>query len=121
VQVVGPWPSADSANRYKIARGEAMECAASLDVMKLRRLVTQDRYDRGAHSHAVLSIVKAFLCKRAAERIDRRWRQHADDPGLFADEFLAAVDRLESSPTPGSPFPTGMRPFSVPPEVEPAH
>jgi hypothetical protein len=57
--------------------------------------------------------VKAFLSKRAAraaERIDRRWRQHADDPGLFADEFLAAVERLESSPTPGSPFPTGTRP-----------
>ena len=27
---------ADSANRYKIARAEAMECAASLDVMKLQ-------------------------------------------------------------------------------------
>ena len=27
---------------YKIARGEAMECAASLDVLKLRRL-----YDLG--------------------------------------------------------------------------
>lgn len=29
----------DSAKHYKIARGEAMECAASLDVMKLRKLV----------------------------------------------------------------------------------
>ncbi|MGE0549798.1 MAG: four helix bundle protein, partial [Kofleriaceae bacterium] len=34
----GRWSEADSANRYKIARGEAMECAASLDVMKLRKL-----------------------------------------------------------------------------------
>jgi four helix bundle protein len=32
----GRW-SADSAKHYKIARGEAMECAASLDVMKLRK------------------------------------------------------------------------------------
>jgi four helix bundle protein len=33
----GRWSEADSANRYKIARGEAMECAASLDVMRIRR------------------------------------------------------------------------------------
>ena len=31
----------------KIARGEAMECAASLDVMKLRRLVAPRRYEDG--------------------------------------------------------------------------
>jgi len=57
--------------------------------------------------------VKAYLSKRAAraaERIDARWREHGDDPGLFAAEFLAAVERLESTPTPGSPFPTAKRP-----------
>jgi four helix bundle protein len=43
----GRWSEADSANRYKIARGEAMECAASLDVMKLRKLITEERYHRG--------------------------------------------------------------------------
>src|SRR5574341_2688863 len=36
----GRWSEADSASRYKIARGEAMECAASLAVMQLRKLVT---------------------------------------------------------------------------------
>lgn len=36
----GRWSEADSANRYKIARGEAMECAASLDVMQLRKVVS---------------------------------------------------------------------------------
>ena len=30
----GRWSDADSANRYKIARGQAMECAASLDVRR---------------------------------------------------------------------------------------
>ena len=40
---------ADSANRYKIARGEAMECAASLDVMRLRKLIAEARYERGMH------------------------------------------------------------------------
>lgn len=57
--------------------------------------------------------MKAYLSKRAAraaERIDARWREHADDPGLFATEVLAAVERLESMPTPGSPFPTPKRP-----------
>ena len=56
----GRWSEADSANRYKIARGEAMECAASLDVMKLRKLITAERYDRGAK---LLEGVVAMLTK----------------------------------------------------------
>ena len=47
---------------------------------------------------------------RAAERIDNHWREHADDPTVFAAEFLAAVERLESGTTPGAPFPTMKRP-----------
>ncbi|MBP6630351.1 MAG: hypothetical protein KBG28_12115 [Kofleriaceae bacterium] len=38
-----PWSTTSS-----IARGEAMECAASLDVMKLRKLTTEERDERGA-------------------------------------------------------------------------
>jgi four helix bundle protein len=45
----GRWAEADSASRYKIARGEAMESAASLDVMRLRRLVSDARYAQGIH------------------------------------------------------------------------
>lgn len=57
--------------------------------------------------------MKAYLSKRAAdaaERIDARWREHADDPSLFARELLEAVELLESSNVPGSPFPTATRP-----------
>jgi len=57
--------------------------------------------------------VKAYLSKRAAraaERIDARWREHAENPGAFAVELLEAVDRLESSTTPGSPYPTAKHP-----------
>ena len=43
----GRWSEADRAKHYKIARGEAMECAASLDVMKLRRLVAPEAYEQG--------------------------------------------------------------------------
>ena len=43
----GRWSPADSAKHYKIARGEAMECAASLDVMRLRKVLTQERYNGG--------------------------------------------------------------------------
>lgn len=43
----GRWSEGDSARHYKIARGEAMECAASLDVMKLRRLLSNAQYDLG--------------------------------------------------------------------------
>lgn len=57
--------------------------------------------------------MKSFLSKRtalAAERIDARWRQHADDPSIFAREFLEAIELLESSPQVGSPFPTPRHP-----------
>ena len=32
----GRWSRADMSKHYEIARGEAMECAASLDVLKVR-------------------------------------------------------------------------------------
>jgi four helix bundle protein len=56
----GRWSPADGANRYKIARGEAMECAASLDVMRLRKLIAAARYERGIH---LLEGVVAMLTK----------------------------------------------------------
>jgi four helix bundle protein len=56
----GRWSNADSANRYKIARGEAMECAASLDVMRLRKLISDARYQRGLK---LLQGVVAMLTK----------------------------------------------------------
>src|SRR5215468_1131498 len=56
----GRWSDADSANRYKIARGEAMECAAFLDVMKLRKLITDTHYERGLR---LLEGVVAMLTK----------------------------------------------------------
>ena len=56
----GRWTVADSANRYTIARGEAMECAASLDVMRLRKVITESRYARGVQ---LLEGVVAMLTK----------------------------------------------------------
>jgi len=56
----GRWSNADSANRYKIARGEAMECAASLDVLRLRKLIADARYERGIQ---LLEAVVAMLTK----------------------------------------------------------
>ena len=56
----GRWSEADSAKHYKIARGEAMECAASLDVMKLRRAIVPERYDHGIR---LLEAVVAMLTK----------------------------------------------------------
>ncbi len=43
----GRWSPQDSGKHYKIARGEAMECAGSLDVLRLRKLITPERYERG--------------------------------------------------------------------------
>jgi len=56
----GRWSEADSAKHYKIARGEAMECAASLDVMKLRKIVAPGRYEEGIR---LLEAVVAMLTK----------------------------------------------------------
>jgi len=56
----GRWSRADMSKHYKIARGEAMECAASLDVLKVRRLIEQSRYDRGIE---LLEAVVAMLTK----------------------------------------------------------
>jgi plasmid stabilization system protein ParE len=57
--------------------------------------------------------VKAYVSKRAsraADRIDARWREKADDPGIFAREFRDVVARLETTPGIGSPFPTARHP-----------
>jgi len=57
--------------------------------------------------------VKAFISKRAAqaaERIAARWRQYARDPGIFPRELLDAIKMLETTHSPGSPFPTPRRP-----------
>jgi four helix bundle protein len=56
----GRWSEADASKHYKIARGEAMECAASLDVLKLRKLVTPEAYERGI---ALLEGVVGMLTK----------------------------------------------------------
>ena len=56
----GRWSEADCAKHYKVARGSAMECAASLDVMRLRKLVPPERYERGIR---LLEAVVAMLTK----------------------------------------------------------
>jgi len=38
---------ADKAKHYTIARGEAMECACSFDVMLLERTITAEQHQRG--------------------------------------------------------------------------
>ena len=56
----GRWSAADSAKHYKIARGEAMESVASLDILRLRRLVDARRYERGIE---LLEAVVSMLTK----------------------------------------------------------
>ena len=56
----GRWSAADSAKHHKIARGEAMECVGSLDILRLRRLVDTEQYERGIE---VLEAVVSMLTK----------------------------------------------------------
>lgn len=59
-EAAGRGSQADSAKHYRIARVEAMECAASLDVLKLRKLITMARYEDGLR---LLEAVVAMLTK----------------------------------------------------------
>lgn len=61
----GRWTRTDSAKHYKIARGEAMESVASLDVLKLRRLISPEHYERGIE---LLTAVVSMLTKHALRR-----------------------------------------------------
>jgi len=63
----GRWSGRDSSKHYKIARGEAMECAASLDILRLRSLVSGERY---AHALGLLERVVAMLTKMVAQPHD---------------------------------------------------
>jgi four helix bundle protein len=56
----GRWSEADSSKHYEIARGEAMECAASLDVMRIRKVIARERYEQGIQ---LLEGVVAMLTK----------------------------------------------------------
>jgi four helix bundle protein len=56
----GRWSAADGSKHYSIARGEAMESASSLDVLKVRRLVEKKDFDRGIE---LLEAVVAMLTK----------------------------------------------------------
>src|SRR5262249_41958662 len=49
----GRWSEADSSKHYKIARGEAMECASSLDVLKwcLRVFPSAPEFDENGSSN----------------------------------------------------------------------
>jgi four helix bundle protein len=59
----GRWSDADSAKHYKIARGSAMECAASLDVLRLRKLLATPRYEQGI---SLLERIVGMLTKMIA-------------------------------------------------------
>jgi four helix bundle protein len=58
----GRWTKRDGAKHYMIARGEAMEVAASLDVLKVGRIVSEEHYSRGV---AFLERIVAMLTKLA--------------------------------------------------------
>jgi four helix bundle protein len=58
----GRWSRPDSAKHYKIARGEAMEVAASLDVLCVRKLVSAERNQRGER---LLESIVSMLTKMA--------------------------------------------------------
>jgi four helix bundle protein len=56
----GRWSRADMAKHYKIARGEAMESASSLDVLRVRKLAEPMKDEKGI---ALLESVVGMLTK----------------------------------------------------------
>ncbi len=63
-EAAGWWSEADSSKHDKIARGEAMACAACLDVFKLRKLVAVPRYEDG------IRLLEAGRASKAVETSD---------------------------------------------------
>ena len=58
----GRWSKLDMAKHYKIARGEAMESAASLDVLEVRGALEAPRYTRGIELlEAVVSMLTRMI------------------------------------------------------------
>ena len=56
----GRWSDGDASKHYRIARGEAIESASSLDVFKLRKLVSPEYYEKSIN---LLEGVVAMLTK----------------------------------------------------------
>jgi hypothetical protein len=48
--------------------------------------------------------------QRSIERIDARWRKHADQRELFRAEMDEVIEHLETVSSPGTPCPTSRRP-----------
>ena len=62
----GRWTRVDAATHDKIARGEAMETAASLDVMRVLRLIESPQYERGnALVKEIVAMLTAMVKPRA--------------------------------------------------------
>ena len=57
----GRWSDGDASKHYRIARGEAMESASSLDVFKLRKLVSPEHYGRGLVLLGVVAMLTKML------------------------------------------------------------
>jgi four helix bundle protein len=69
----GRWLPSDKARFYSIARGSATECAAILDVLRLRRLVPEERcrQGRGQLLRIVQMLTRLEAVTRARDRSER--------------------------------------------------
>jgi four helix bundle protein len=60
----GRWAKADKAKHYAIARGEAMECASSVDLMRAEALIDDERYARALELlERVVSLLTGLMKK----------------------------------------------------------
>jgi hypothetical protein len=57
-----------------------------------------------------VKVVLSLRASRAADRLAKRWHEHADDPDVFAREFLEVIELLSTTRSPGSPCPTARHP-----------
>jgi four helix bundle protein len=56
--------NADKAKHYAIARGEAMECACSFDIMQVEGTITRDQHARGiAYLERIVAMLTRIIDK----------------------------------------------------------
>jgi len=60
---VGKPSAADRMNRYAIARGEAMECGAILDVVRLINVIPRDELDQAKATIARMVAMLSRMCR----------------------------------------------------------
>ena len=79
----GKFSAKDRARFFEVARGSALECAACLDVLLVRKLASEEQVITGKERLARIVQMLVGLLRRFSERADVL---HEEEPGYSIDQ-----------------------------------